>query len=320
VAGVRILSVNAVRFLLRRTRAFVRSTPAPARQITGRYFRSRGSRRRPKGWTDPYWLLLPHWLADKFNGPPRRVVDDLLWGQYCLFAYVRMRDDVMDRQATGASLVFAADGFLVEAERVFAQHVREEAFWAFFRRALERTAHGILEVNARQRRAGGSLPPMLAAYARVSEIFKVGSAAICLPERRRKELVRVERFADELAIAGQLLDDLEDVREDLADGRWNGAARILLAHIPPAQRSADHHLARALVSGRPLETLLAVVERHTQTAGRAVAPLRLPGADQYVERIAREMADLRAQLHPARVRAVFGPALRGPARPGAAGR
>jgi hypothetical protein len=306
VAEIPLLSVEGVEFLLRRTRAFVRSAPAATRAAADAYFRSQGNGRRASARTEPYWLFLPRWLAKKFGAPRARVVDDFVWGQYCLFACVRMRDDVLDRQAANPRLVFAADGFLVEAERAFARHVRDDDFWAFFRQALDHTAHGILEADALQRRATGSVKPLCAAYMRVSAIFKVGSAAICLPASRRGALARVGCFADHLAVAGQLLDDLEDLHEDLADGRCNAAARVLAPGVGPVNATASETVAHAVVAGPRLKALLDMVDRRIGMARAAIAPLRIGEADAYLLRIARELADVRLKLHRARVRAVFG--------------
>jgi hypothetical protein len=308
VAEIPLLIVEGVEFLLRRTRAFVRSTPAATRAAANAYLRSQGNGRPASARTDPYWLFLPRWLAHEFGAPRRRAVDDVVWGQYCLFACVRMRDDVLDRQAANPRLVFAADGFLVEAERAFARHVRSEDFWAFFRQALEQTAHGILEADALQRRTTGSVKPLCAAYTRVSAIFKVGSAAICLPANRRAAFARAERFADHLAVAGQLLDDLEDLHEDLADGRCNAAARVLAPGVGPADATASERLAHAVVAGPRLKALLDMVDRRIGMARAAIAPLRMRDADAYLVQVARELADIRLKVHRARVRAVFGAA------------
>ncbi|HEX2444162.1 MAG TPA: hypothetical protein VHJ77_09485 [Vicinamibacterales bacterium] len=307
MAEIPLLS-DGVEFLLRRTRAFVRSTPAATRAAANGYLRTQGNGRRASARTEPYWLFLPRWLAGKFDAPRPRVVDDFVWGQYCLFAYVRMRDDVLDRQTANPRLVFAADGFLVEAERAFARHVRDEAFWAFFRQALERTAHGILEADALQRRTNGSVRPLCAAYARVSAIFKVGSAAICLPANRRAAFARVERFADHLAVAGQLLDDLEDVHEDLSDGRCNAAAKLLTPGVGPADPTVGERITHALVAGTRLKTLLDIVERRIRMARAAIAPLRMRDADAYLVQVGRELADIRLKVHRARVATVFGQA------------
>jgi hypothetical protein len=298
--------VEDVDFLLRRTRAFVRSTPAATRAAANAYLRNQGNGRRASARIEPYWLFLPRWLAQRFGAPRTRVVDDFVWGQYCLFACVRMRDDVLDRQAANPRLVFAADGFLVEAQRTFARHVQSEDFWAFFRQAVEQTAHGILEADALQRRTNGSLNPLCAAYTRVSAIFKVGAAAICLPANRRAAFARVERFADHLAVAGQLLDDLEDLDEDLADGRCNAAARILAPGVDPADATGSGRLAYAVVAGSRLKALLDRVDRRIRMARAAIAPIRMRDADAYLVQVARELADIRLKLHRARVRAVFG--------------
>ena len=275
------------------------------RVVAGRYFdRHRGVRRQP-GWTMPYWLVLPQWLSGRLGGPGRSVVQDILWGQYCLFASIRMQDDVVDRHEPCAALVFVANAFLVEAERAFARHVRDEAFWTFFRQALDQTADGILEVDALQRRRRGPIEPILDAYTRVAAIFKVGSAAICLPRKRHADFARVGEFADHLAIAGQLVDDLEDMSEDWSDGRWNVAARVVVGPPPPKAVGANQRIARAIVADRKPAEVLTLIEHHLAAAASVVAPLRMPGARRYEQHLAADLLRIRRALHRARVRAIF---------------
>ena len=140
------------------------------------------------GGEERFWSLLPRWLAAdrRFVAiPPRRAwLNDIVWAQYCLFLFVRIHDDLFDRQAHSSSLVFVADQLLLEAETTFAKHRPDAAFWRLFRANLTTTLAGILKVDALQRRPRAMKTSALVLHASVSAIFKVGAAAICVDAHR----------------------------------------------------------------------------------------------------------------------------------------
>lgn len=258
----------------------------------------------------PIWLLAPGILhARATKGRSRRAdanfLGDVLWGQYCLVMFVRMQDDVMDRQTASLPLMFAADEFLIESERVFMKHLQTPAFWRVFQDALRRTIRGILEVHALQR-AEGIPEPSWDAYARVASIFKVGSAAVCSRHGFEDEWVRISRFFDHVAIADQLLDDLCDLDEDLRDGRLNAVARALLGRHPRS-RHVRARLAEAIHCTDRLDRLLTAVHDHLRGARAEAASLGSPEADTYLDRFERRATRSARQLHRARVMAIFSP-------------
>lgn len=263
----------------------------------------------PSNDTERYWLLLPQWLGRLLQPRRRRAVNEILWGQYCLFAFVSMQDEVLDSQTSSPDVMFAAYEFLAEAERVFARQVSDKRFWGYYRESLARTARGILTANAIQRGGPGPIEPLLSSYAAQSGIFKLGSAAICLPCGARAVFQRVSRFADHLAIAGQLLDDLEDLREDLADGRLNAAGRLLVPDAGARSPDIDRRVAEALFAGESVAALLGRIRRHVRDASSALEPLAFPGARRYVSAIRADLVEAEAALHRARVAGVFGPIL-----------
>jgi hypothetical protein len=288
--------------LAARTRAFIRTWPAITRAAgTGWIDGCRDSR---QARASHYWLVLPRWLNRRLRVHEPGALDDIVWAQYCLFAFVRLQDDVLDRQVEQARLLFVAHEFLVEGERALARHVRDERVWRYFRAALRQTARGILEADALQRGPAGRTDRLVASYRRVSAVLKVGAAAVCLPCGADGALRRASLFADHLAVAGQLLDDLEDALDDLGQGRLNAAARILVPRGSPASRDIRRDVSRALMV-RPVGPLVARIRRNAGLARAAIAPLRLAGAAGYIRRIERELLHVERAVHRARVRAVF---------------
>ena len=290
----------------------------PATRAAGRaYFLSNGDRtNRSRSADHHYWLHLPRWLLARAGSRDPTLLDDILWGQYCLFLFIRIQDDVLDRQAPSARLLFVANEFLLEAERTFARTVGHRAFSEYFRGTIADSSRAILAADALQRRRVASVAALTATYRRVSAVFKAGSAAVCLAHDDPAALAHVERFADDLAVAGQLIDDLEDMEADLDDGRLNAAARLLAPDASPQERGAREILRRAVINGQRLPRLFALIKDRLRSARAAIAPVDLPDAGPYLDRIDGEVDALQRAVHHARVRAVFQSVPgTGPARP-----
>jgi hypothetical protein len=259
------------------------------------------------------WLLLPTWLAGRLKPKParadRRFLADVLWAQYALFLGVRVHDDLVDRQAQSAWLVYVGDRFLLEAEQALARHTFDDRFWMLYRQYLGETLDGIAEVDALQRRRRPSRAALARGYARVSAIFKIGSAAVLSRYGRLDWRAPLSAYKDHLAIASQILDDAEDLDEDLRRDRCNYVAAALQPRrgrlaSPAARRAA---IERAIIVDDGLTPVLDEVARHVRAAGRIVAPLRLPAADAHIAAHLDHVESLRAGVHRARVRRVFGP-------------
>lgn len=255
----------------------------------------------------PYWVRLPHWLHAQTpaRGRPqiaRRALGDILWGQRALFLFVRIHDDLFDGQASAPGLVYAADLLLLESARAFAGHV-DDRFWPVFHGSVSTTLTAILEVDTLQRRAEGMPSGSARLYARVSAIFKVGSAAVLQLQGRSRHLAAVSRFADEVAVADQIVDDLVDLEEDLRRGRLNYVASRLLRHRTDGQRATGDPRARIAVAieGGGLVSAVEDVRRRLARARRAVAPLRLHDAERYLAALDVHVAALGDHLHRVRV-------------------
>jgi hypothetical protein len=268
----------------------VRRWPPLARAAVSRYLSpGRGRRSAERQDADPIWLLLPAWLAARApRSPGGSFLSDVRWGQYCLFLFVRIHDDVFDGHHADPALIYVADLLLVESEEAFARHFSTGPFWPFYRRSLATTLAAILERDGFERRPRGLGADDRGVHARVSSLFKVGAAAVCFKTRRPGDLQSTARYLDHLAIAGQMLDDLRDLQADLDRGRVNSVAG-------------------ALARGRRgLDDVVADMRRHLRSAIAAIAPLRMPAAERHAAQLLRGVEILGAGLHRIDVRRAFG--------------
>jgi len=300
-----------------RAESWVRSWPSslPAAHFGRSPRRATGGtprRRQTPAQISPYWTMLAPALAGSKG--PRRVapcfVRDVLWAQFCLFLFVRIQDDLFDGQAEDKRLIYAADQFLIEAERTFGRYfARSSRFWCLLHQALETSTRAILRVDQLQQEEGGSPAELLEAYAQVAEIFKVGTAAVCLKMRRPRDLMALSRFADEMAVAGQIFDDLEDVEEDLRRCRLNYVAKRLLDGHPTEPAQAMERVAREIVLGDGALRILSEVERHLGLAAVALGDVDCTAARTQVAWSLRDLACLKTAFHRRNVEVVLGPLL-----------
>jgi len=257
-------------------------------------------------------MLLPRWLLGHpryaARGPRRDpgFLIDVLWGQYCLFLFVRFHDDVFDDQSRSRSLLFVGDLLLMESERTFAKHLSDAAFWKLFRESVETSIQGILRVDALQRSPGAMNLESARVYADVDAIFKVGAAAVCIKRRWTKDLLALFAFADELAIASQIIDDLQDIEEDLRGRRFNFAASRLGIDRDLQDVGASTRLAQTVLIDDGIGLLADDVEHHLDRAATVIAPVELTRATAYVDKLRRELDAFRQSLHRTRVEHVLG--------------
>jgi len=252
------------------------------------------SRRPACSWgqtgLEPYWKELPLWLAERKGEWPGAVstefLNTVLWGQTSLFYAVRLQDDMLDGQFSRSPLALAPLLFLAEADRAYSSVIDSNAgFWKHYRLALETTVTGIVRVAAMQRDRTARADEMLQVYGDVDAVFSAASCAVCERMGMPDTIPRVDEFVSEMGKVLLTLDDVEDIEEDLSDGRLNYPARILLgrrmAHAADLPLLARNW--RLEVHGRGFdemrETLLGCLSR----AADAVAPLGLQSAMHLIE-------------------------------------
>ncbi|HVR71730.1 MAG TPA: hypothetical protein VMT87_12885 [Vicinamibacteria bacterium] len=261
----------------------------------------------------PYWTVLPRALVRRSGIRVRgNLLRDVLWGQFCLFLFVRIQDDLFDGQASDRRLLYAADQFLIEAERAFErQFARSCRFWSVFHGALESTTRAILRIDRLQCQPEGRCGDLAAGYAEIAAIFKVGTAAICLKLRQPADLASLAQFADEVAIGGQIIDDLEDVHEDLGRNRYNYVAKRLLGGRSTTPEEAARHITREIVLGDGASRILGDVQRHLERAAMVLESVDCPPARSQVDQAFRDLVRLKRALHRRSVQRVFHPLLSG---------
>jgi hypothetical protein len=246
----------------------------------------------------PYWLLLPQWLAVRVRGrqiTARRFLSDALFGQCCAFLAVKLHDDVFDGHVEDRSLIFAADHLFLAAREAFTPHFRGDSpFWKFYESSLRRTLDAIVATDECQVRGYGS-PASVRALAREGyAVCNLGTFAACLHARTPALFTRIVRCTDELAFVGQLLDDMEDVREDLGRGRRNYAAWFLLG------RSRKN-----IVIDGTADRWFALLRRHLKKAAGHAASAALPELAAHVAEHQREVDSTEAFFHEQRVNLFF---------------
>jgi hypothetical protein len=122
-----------------------------------------------------------------------------------------------------------------------------------------------------------------------------------------RDLQRMERLWNEMAIAGQMLDDFEDLDEDWRADRFNSVARIMLGKDLPALARKGRALAavkQSLAAGGTDRIAQMVLER-IDRAEEALKPIG--GKSPYAElrRYRRSVERMRQIMHRESVRLFF---------------
>lgn len=236
----------------------------------------------------------------------------MLWGQYALFLYIRIQDDLLDRQREDLRWIFVADRFLLESLESFHRCAAlGGGFWTFYWACVRETVEGILRVRRLEMRPGTFRARHLSLHASVSAIFKLGAAAVCHLHGRIGAMRWVAAVQDQHAVMSQILDDLEDLPQDLRDDRFTWVANTLLG-ARPGEHIGEREQARRLSDGllRP-ERWGAIVGglRRAAEAAAAAMPRSAPRTVRTLVRgLQTRVGGIERQLHQARVRWVLGDA------------
>lgn len=266
----------------------------------------------------PSWMRIPIWLDDSWadaraGSLPDGDLAEVLWGQYALFVFFRLQDDVLDREQNDLRLIIVADRFLLESLESF-QRLRglDNGFWTFYRRRLRDTVDGALEVGRLEKEPGMFRAEHLQLHSRVTGAFKVGAAVVCQLHGHDQDAEWLSRLQDQLAIIGQIVDDLKDLGEDLKGGRYTWVGNTMLA-VEPGELITPEERASRLGAGllRPERGAIIVEElRRAIRAAAAEIPASAPRQiHDFVHGLSATTAELEQRMHEARVRCVFGDAL-----------
>ena len=214
-----------------------------------------------------YWLQISRWLADSFRltSTPegRALLDDLHWIQYCVYGVFRVQDDLIDGETADTRLAVQTNHLLVEASRCAArQFDGDSPFWEVFRETIDATSRAIVTLDRLQRRPERPPHAELELYRDLAACLKIAAAGVCIGAGRDGDWHQlISPALDRLAVAAQIVDDLRDVSDDLADGRINYVAWYLSRPVFAASAEAIE----AVVASN-----LATTDRPTRLLGSAV--------------------------------------------------
>ena len=244
-----------------------RLLPAPSRR--------RPARRPPQEGF--YWLRISRWLADSFRltatAEGRALLADLQWIQFCVYGVFRVQDDLVDGEAADARLAVEANHLLVEASRCAARRFAGASpFWPIFGETIDATSRALVALDPLQRTPERPPHVELELYADLAACLKIAAAGVAIAAGREGDWrQRISPALDRLAVAAQIVDDLWDLGDDLADGRINYVAWCLSRPIFGATPEATEAVvASTLATTDRLSRLL-------DTAGQLV--------DEAVERV-----------------------------------
>jgi hypothetical protein len=234
---------------------------------------------------------------------------DVLLGQYCLFLAVRIQDDFLDGQAKSPVLLFVAQQLLVESREAFARHFQSSSrFWGLYEDGLTTTVRGIFTVDRLQRQPALKPEELLTEYAHVAAIFTVGMAAVCVKGGRLGDFARMALCADRLAAFGQILDDMEDIAEDFARGRYNYCSAVLIPRVRgrrPRREDLLTLMGKQFLFTPAATQISRALRGEIDSAVGAAGPLELPGLRGYLKLHENYADEVDRLFHAWRVRAVF---------------
>jgi len=268
---------------------------------------------------DPFWLRLPNLLAQKYHGQGFEGgqaiswLADLLWGQWCLFLSFRLQDDLFDQDAENPALILVSSLLRLESEAAFQSLFETDPrFWDVFRDCQKATYEAAAEIDRLQATQEETGDEILNLYAQASSVFRVGGLAVCLKSGEVGDLEAVRQLYDHLAIAGQIVDDLMDLEEDLDRNRHSYAVnKILRTSAESTSRGGNlrQGLVRNLIYGRGSEALIEAIREQLVAARAELEKLELPDEESLVRKFTDGLDQLEQALHRLRVDVVLGPLL-----------
>jgi len=227
------------------------------------------------------WLAIPELLAKSLGLTSKpeghELLAELSWMQFCVYGVFRVQDDLVDGDTDDPRLIVQTNHLLVEAARCAACHFDgTSTFWTVFRETIDATSRAILKLDRLQRaqahHSARNSDDELRLYAELSACLKIAAAGVAMSTGHEAAwLNQLSPALDSLAVAGQIVDDLRDISDDLAEGRVNYAAWFLSHPILGATPEAvEAVVASNLATTDRLELLLA---RAGETMDRGLATL-----------------------------------------------
>jgi len=226
-----------------------------------------------------------------------------------MFFFARIHDDLADGNIQDIPLPAVAQQFLIDGERILSRYLAGDVrFWAFYRDALQETSWNAIWLAQWQKLPSANWRKIKKGYEDEGAILNVASAAVCHLQERVEDLQVVRQFGAAMTVAGQVLDDLRDLGEDLAQGKVNLAANLMLRAAEragiPVELTVDSLVESAVRSGG-FTDILDLVARQLARAKAAARRLELPEAVALVERYQGWPRAMKEEIHLRRADALF---------------
>jgi hypothetical protein len=252
-----------------------------------------------------HWLLIPEWLAESFalsstsTASGRTILDDLCWIQFCVFGLFRAQDDLVDGEVRDPLLAVEANQLLVEAALCAARHFEGDSpFWGVFRETIDATSRAIVELDRLQRSPERDGETELDLYVDLAACLKIAAAGVAFASGRDHVWrTAISPALDRLAVAGQILDDVHDIQDDLGAGRINYAAwylgRPVFGSTPEAIEAV---VASNLATTDRLADLMAETRGRVEQSARLLNPAICSRSHAYLLDYGRGIDALGRQL------------------------
>lgn len=265
----------------------------------------------------PFWYHLPGWLANYYASTsdsyreevPLDFVQDVLWAQYCIYCYIRIQDDVCDGQLNKPSYLFYGNRFLIETQKILTRHFTiSDQLWVLYHELLVRTSMGILAGEAKQLNPDSPPEELLTNYCEAGAIFNLGAAATCYKYHRMDVYQSITEYTADMTIAGQIVDDILDVEEDLRNGKYNFATKMILRQGDIKEISPGN---AAEVIGRNIlyngmDSVLQILQDKLEHAREIMHTLAIPEAVTMIRAYQQRMEQTKQAVHQMRVSVIFG--------------
>jgi hypothetical protein len=182
----------------------------------------------------PFWILLPYALSeyyakkDNSDEKERNIINEIIWAQFCIFLFIRIKDDVLDA-GTDIYLSLIADQFLIESEKSFYKYFQKsKTFWSLYHMMLRESTIAMYQKEKFQKDIYSATNDIKNCIIEEGAILNLGIAAVCCRFGKRRDFSKLRNITSHLTVASQLIDDLIDVEEDLNIGNYNYVLRRLI--------------------------------------------------------------------------------------------
>jgi hypothetical protein len=251
--------------------------------------------------------LLPFWLKDAFDldrDTCRLIALAHIFAALCFLT----QDQVMDagpEEYKGHLLPLGTLFFLDAMAPYRSLFDSDSPFWTFLEKYVAELVESVCWEReqhwgqAREYKKGDLLR-----LARKAAPLKIPCAAMSLLAGRQEDIEPLEEMVDHVLVALQLMDDLQDWREDLAQGNYTYfLTRVMVAQgISLSSSLTETDVRKALSTGSVLEEVLGLAIEYNQRALESILALHVPYLKKYIAFLSQDYRQLVKDIRAERTR------------------